>query len=121
MVHVGQSKLSSLIYTPNNSVHAVMYGYYYLMTIKAWPKWIPASIITAMQISQMVGGIFVCAASYYYNRADPEGCPMSRMCLLDSSLIYGSYLYFFCDFFARRFIFGSSKGGAKKEIKQVGQ
>lgn len=37
----------------NYSVHAVMYLYYYLMCLKAVPKWFPVWIITLAQILQV--------------------------------------------------------------------
>ena len=45
------------------------------MAIKAWPKWIPAHLITVAQISQMVVGTSLCIASYYYKKVRPSFLP----------------------------------------------
>ena len=92
----------------NYSVHAIMYGYYYLMAIKAWPKWIPAHLITVAQISQMVVGTSICVASYYYKK-DGHACAVEWENVVSGALMYGSYLYLFTDFFVRRFIFPQKK------------
>ena len=99
----------------NYSVHALMYGYYYLMAIKAWPKWIPASLITVAQISQMVVGVTICAASFYYLRTDPEGCEVTSENVMAGTIMYGSYLYLFCDFFVRRFVFKQDVSAKKSK------
>ncbi|EWM29442.1 fatty-acyl [Nannochloropsis gaditana] len=90
----------------NYSVHAVMYAYYYLTAIKAWPSWIPPSIITVAQISQMMVGVGICVASFYYLYTDPEHCEVKPQNVYSGALMYGSYLYLFCDFFVRRFLRG---------------
>lgn len=81
-----------------------MYGYYYLAAVKAWPKWMPPSIITILQITQMVIGVAVCCSSFYFHVNDPEGCAVSKENLIAAALMYGSYLYLFCDFFLHRFV-----------------
>ncbi|TFJ80435.1 hypothetical protein NSK_008176 [Nannochloropsis salina CCMP1776] len=88
----------------NYSVHAIMYGYYYLMAIKAWPKWIPAHLITVAQISQMVVGTSLCVASYYYKK-DGLACAVEWENVTSGALMYGSYLYLFTEFFVRRFLY----------------
>ena len=30
-----------------------MYGYYYLHSIKAWPKWIPSTLVTGVQVGNL--------------------------------------------------------------------
>merc|ERR1719359_1399302 len=47
----------------NYSVHGIMYGYYALQALKCVPRWFPASVITASQISQMIVGMAVQALS----------------------------------------------------------
>ncbi|EKU22182.1 fatty-acyl [Nannochloropsis gaditana CCMP526] len=74
--------------------------------IKAWPSWIPPSIITVAQISQMMVGVGICVASFYYLYTDPEHCEVKPQNVYSGALMYGSYLYLFCDFFVRRFLRG---------------
>jgi len=74
--------------------------------VKAWPKWIPPSIITVAQISQMIVGVGICASSFYFLYTDPEHCQVKRQNVYAGALMYGSYLYLFCDFFVRRFLRG---------------
>jgi hypothetical protein len=74
--------------------------------VKAWPKWIPPSIITVAQISQMIVGVGICASSFYFLHTDPEHCQVKRQNVYAGALMYGSYLYLFCDFFVRRFLRG---------------
>jgi len=49
----------------NYAVHSIMYGYYYLMSIKIKPP-IPAYSITLAQLLQMLFGTIVVSASAYY-------------------------------------------------------
>eukprot|EP00956_Cyclotella_meneghiniana_P004148 scaffold5102_cov76-Cyclotella_meneghiniana.AAC.2 len=50
----------------NYSVHAVMYGYYFLMAIKMKPKWFNPIIVTFLQLSQMFIGVGVTIVAFYY-------------------------------------------------------
>lgn len=38
----------------NYAEHALMYGYFFLSAIGAWPRWLPPSIITLGQIAQVI-------------------------------------------------------------------
>ena len=96
----------------NYSVHAIMYGYYFLNSIKAWPKWLPASMITIAQISQMIVGTTICVMSYIYLK-DDQPCAIAKENVAAGILMYGSYLYLFAEFFVKRFILGSSGKKAK--------
>ena len=99
----------------NYSVHAIMYGYYFLMAIKAWPKWIPASIITVAQISQMIVGTTICVMSYLYLK-DDQPCAVQPVNVLAGGLMYGSYLYLFSEFFVKRFILSKGKASKAKSL-----
>mmetsp|Transcript_28912 Transcript_28912/g.42863 ORF Transcript_28912/g.42863 Transcript_28912/m.42863 type:complete len:311 (+) Transcript_28912:72-1004(+) len=98
----------------NYGVHAVMYGYYFLMTIKAKPKWFNPMWITYGQISQMIVGTTIACASVYYlntdkNEKDP--CWLKKENTMAACLMYGSYLMLFVQFFVNRFL----RGGEKKK------
>jgi len=88
----------------NYTVHFVMYGYYFLVAIKMWPKGVSASFITVAQISQMILGITLCIMSFRYLN-DDQPCAVRPENVISGALLYGSYLYLFVDFFARRFLF----------------
>lgn len=106
----------------NYTVHAVMYFYYYLMAIRAVPKWFPSWIITLMQITQMIVGTVVVGASFYYyfkgGAIYPPGtCNNQPSNLAAGGIIYASYLYLFVEFAVKRFIFGIKEEPAKKAKK----
>jgi len=103
----------------NYTVHAVMYFYYFLMAIRAIPKWFPSWIITSMQIIQMVIGTAVVGFSMYYknygspNYPEVGNCNVTTGNLVVGGIIYASYLYLFMEFAVKRYIFKSK--GAKDE------
>ncbi len=88
----------------NYSVHAVMYGYYCLMAIDAKPKWLNPVIITICQIAQMIVGTALCCVSLYLLLFGDINCAVKTENVIAGMLMYGSYLYLFCDFAKRRFI-----------------
>lgn len=87
--------------TMNYSVHAIMYGYYYLMAIDCRPRWLNPVAITICQILQMVIGTILCVMSYMLHG---DNCAVKRENIIAGGLMYGSYLYLFCDFAIRRFM-----------------
>lgn len=98
---------SALFFGPiNAAVHSVMYGYYFLMAVKMKPKWFNAIWITVFQIAQMVIGVTVSLASYYYYMTD-ETCGVSKGTLISAFFMYGSYLYLFAEFFYNRYVKGN--------------
>ena len=90
--------------TMNYSVHAVMYGYYYLMAIGIKPKWFNPAIITICQIAQMIAGTALCGMSVYLLAMGDVNCAVKVENVIAGILMYGSYLYLFCEFAIRRFI-----------------
>lgn len=91
----------------NYTVHSIMYFYFFLSGAKMVPKWFNPSVITAIQISQMVLGIGVVVACLYYHiyggaQYAPGECNNEYSNLLAGSLIYGSYLYLFVEFFVNK-------------------
>eukprot|EP00428_Durinskia_dybowskii_P064513 CAMPEP_0170386136 /NCGR_PEP_ID=MMETSP0117_2-20130122/16876_1 /TAXON_ID=400756 /ORGANISM="Durinskia baltica, Strain CSIRO CS-38" /LENGTH=142 /DNA_ID=CAMNT_0010641943 /DNA_START=456 /DNA_END=884 /DNA_ORIENTATION=- len=98
----------------NYSVHAIMYGYYCMQSLDSVPKWFPTIIITVAQIAQMFVGTFVCASCWYYMYAGRE-CHNDIKNLIGGAVMYGSYLYLFCEFFVGRYFSAKkSKSKAKK-------
>jgi elongation of very long chain fatty acids protein 6 len=97
----------------NYSVHALMYGYYCLQALRLCPKSFPAVIITISQIAQMFVGTGVCISGWYYMLSG-KSCHNDTSNLVAGGLMYGSYLYLFCDFAVRRYVF-PSKGSKKLE------
>ena len=86
----------------NYSVHASMYGYYFLMAMKWRPKWFNPILITAFQISQMVVGVAVTLMSFYYYKTVPS-CKIEAENNTAAFVMYGSYLFLFLQFFVGRY------------------
>jgi len=101
----------------NYSVHAIMYGYYFLMAVKLKPKWLKANFITMAQISQMIVGVSVTLATFYYyvtEQSNSESnCEITMENNIGAFLMYGSYLFLFCQFYFGRFMVD---GGKKKSV-----
>lgn len=97
----------------NYSVHAIMYGYYFLMAVGQKPKWLPPAAITLAQISQMFVGVgIVCASAIYYATGTP--CAVDPMNLVAGGLMYASYLALFVNFAVQRFVLGPRRRAANK-------
>lgn len=97
----------------NYTVHALMYGYYCLQALRVVPRSFPAYLITIMQIAQMFVGTGVCVSCWYYKLTNQE-CTNDVNNLIAGAAMYGSYLYLFCEFAVKKYIFG----GSKKEKKE---
>jgi len=99
----------------NYSVHAVMYGYYFLMAIKMRPKWFNPIVVTFMQLSQMFIGVGVTIVAFYYYNNPVEGkvCHIRKENNVAAFLMYGSYFYLFAQFFVARYF--KVKGDALKK------
>jgi len=104
----------------NYSVHASMYGYYFLMAMKWKPKWFNAIIITMFQISQMIVGVAVTLIGFYYYNTE-EQCAIQRENNVAAFLMYGSYLFLFLQFFFRRYYSVKATAGSKATASQQKQ
>jgi len=92
----------------NSLVHTFMYYYYFQMSIGNRPTW--AKPLTVGQISQMIVGTGLNGYwVYLYLNEIPCACLEPKLLLWSCGIMYGSYLYLFCDFFVRRYIFQSTK------------
>lgn len=89
----------------NYSVHAIMYGYYFLMAIRMKPKWLNAMIITTAQMSQMVVGLFITMFTFYYYGTveNDQPCKIEKQNNIAAFIMYGSYLILFAQFFVGRY------------------
>jgi len=96
----------------NYSVHASMYGYYFLMAMKMRPKWFNPIWITIFQISQMIVGVGVTLAGFYYYMTDPT-CGIEKENNSAAFIMYGSYLFLFLQFFFGRYY--NSRSQKKKQ------
>ena len=112
--YAGESSVGLFFVAMNYSVHAIMYGYYFLMAVNMKPKWLAPGFITMCQISQMVVGTTVCSMSAYQLFKGNENCNVKRGNVAAGCLMYGSYLYLFCEFAVKRFIIAPRKRAAKK-------
>jgi elongation of very long chain fatty acids protein 6 len=90
----------------NYFVHAIMYGYYGLMTLKCCPKWFKPIFITALQISQMVVGVAVTVVGFYLYHTwsnETRTCSITADNNTAAFVMYGSYLFLFLQFFFARY------------------
>uniref|UniRef100_A0A7S0CFD6 Elongation of fatty acids protein n=1 Tax=Proboscia inermis TaxID=420281 RepID=A0A7S0CFD6_9STRA len=94
----------------NYSVHAVMYGYYFLSAIKMKPNWLKASFITKFQISQMFIGVVVTLLGFKFQSTD--NCHVKTELNIAAFLMYGSYLLLFCLFYAKKY-------SSQKKVKKL--
>lgn len=109
--------VSPIFAAMNYGVHAMMYGYYFLMAVGMKPKWMNPMYITSAQILQMVVGVVLTAvASYYYianamavRNGMEDTCNLNGSSLVAATVMYGSYLYLFVQFFTKRFAIKKQK------------
>lgn len=101
----------------NYSVHAVMYGYYFLMAIKMRPKWFNPMVVTFMQLSQMFIGVGVTIVAFYYysNPIEGKSCHIQKENNVAAFVMYGSYFYLFAQFFVSRYFKVKVEGESKKK------
>ena len=103
----------------NYGVHAIMYFYFFLMARAAMlptkperdaakPKW--DTFVTALQISQMVVGVVVCGAVYYFQSTSAEGCDMTESNYRAGAAMYSSYFVLFAWFAVKKYVFPQAKG-----------
>ncbi|TFJ85211.1 hypothetical protein NSK_003634 [Nannochloropsis salina CCMP1776] len=99
----------------NYTVHSVMYTYYFLMAIKAKPKWLNPIYITFMQIAQMLVGVIISCFGFYYSSMDAS-CAVDPFVLKVSAVIYASYLYLFMQFMIKRFFVKNARAGQEGKV-----
>lgn len=112
--YVSKSPAGLFFVVMNYSVHAIMYGYYFLMAIKMKPKWLNAMFITTAQISQMVVGVIVTVIGFYYYKFEGDTCNIQKENNIAAFLMYGSYLFLFAQFFIGRYFKVKAKATKKK-------
>jgi len=113
--YVNDSATGLFFIAMNYSVHAIMYGYYFLMAIKMKPKWLNAKFITVAQISQMVVGVTVTLLGFYYYITQGESCSILKENVVAGFIMYGSYLFLFAQFYVARYIKVKSSVSSKNK------
>ena len=116
--YVTRTPSSIIFMAVNSSVHAMMYGYYFLMTVKMKPKWMNPVFITLAQLVQMVVGIIVTGFSTYYvmTATEERPCALEKSTLTPCFAMYGSYFALFLQFFLKRYFTSKSKSKSKKVV-----
>lgn len=115
--YVNKSPYGLFFVTMNYGVHAIMYGYYFLMAIKMKPKWLNAMFITGAQISQMIVGVIVTVFAFYFYQTendDSNPCHIQKVNNIAAFIMYGSYLFLFMQFFTLRY-----QPRSRKPIKKI--
>lgn len=100
--------------TMNYFIHSIMYSYYALKALKLK---IPSSIsqlITALQLIQMIVGVYVNYESYFLLDSVTSNCRLSRKNIYYSVLMYFSYFILFANFFIQTYVFKTKKNSIKK-------
>lgn len=99
----------------NYTVHAFMYSYYALRAIRyKMPKWAPM-MITMLQITQMVVGVYIGLFTYRLKLAGIE-CQHTWQNLYASFVIYFTYLLLFCNFFYQTYMRPGNRYAALKTV-----
>jgi len=86
----------------NYSVHTIMYGYYFLISVKKKPWWFSPIIVTAAQICQMFVGCLITFMSLCLYVVD-DTCHIRPVAMIAGCLVYGSYLSLFIQFFIGKY------------------
>jgi len=101
----------------NYTVHAFMYGYYFLMAIRMKPKWMNPMFITTIQILQMIGGVTLTSLQFYYYNTEKEGeCFVEKINITAALVMYASYLALFVEFFVKRYFMVKTTTTKKKVV-----
>ena len=89
----------------NYGVHAIMYFYYFLMSIKMKPKWFNPKWITIMQISQMIVGLYMVVSGIFivFVLKPPNCDKMNTGNLAAAAIPYAAFMVLFAQFFLRRY------------------
>jgi elongation of very long chain fatty acids protein 6 len=124
--HSYSSRIASGIWfaTMNYAVHSLMYFYYFLMTLDSTRKaakpfnW----VLTTLQTSQMVVGIYVTLKSMAFGDADggAEPCNVSRTNSLLGLLMYASYFLLFLHFAVQSYVLAPRRAEAQTPAKGGG-
>jgi hypothetical protein len=81
------------------------------MAVRMKPKWLNPMVVTVSQISQMVVGVAVTLAAFYYYKTDAS-CNVTAENNTAAFVMYGSYLFLFLQFFVGRYLVQKPKGKA---------
>lgn len=117
--YVSRAACGPLFISMNAAVHFVMYGYYFLMTIRMKPKWLNPIFLTVSQILQMVVGVssmLVTAYLHFFDSTEESPCHGSRRTLIAALIMYGSYLFLFLKFFVERYFKTTIRARYSKKV-----
>lgn len=99
----------------NFPVHAIMYSYFALKSMRVRVPVFVSSIITSLQIVQMIFGCYVNWVAYKVKSNSPQSnCHISDNNVFYSFLMYLSYFALFFQFFLDAYI----KSNAKHKLRQ---
>ncbi|KHJ97829.1 GNS1/SUR4 family protein [Oesophagostomum dentatum] len=104
----------------NYGVHALMYTYYALRALRIrLPKQI-AMVVTVLQISQMVMGIYI-GFTVYKMKSSGEQCQQTWENLGLCFLIYFTYFLLFCNFFYHAYLKKNNRytAGTTTSVKEA--
>jgi hypothetical protein len=103
----------------NFFVHAVMYGYFAMMSASAWTRKMVkpvALVVTFLQLTQMVIGTGIAVYTAHQFELGP-GCGIDATLSRAALGMYGSYLLLFAVLF-RQLYFSNAKGGEASSKKR---
>lgn len=86
-----------------------MYFYYFLMAVKAKPKWFNGIYITMAQISQMAVGVISTILGFVLTPKYDKQCWLTKDNNTAAMIMYGSYFLLFVQFFIGRYYFKAAK------------
>jgi len=95
--------------TMNMFVHALMYSYYALKSLKVQIPRNWAMMITCLQLSQMVVGVTINMYSLYIKVADGSHCACGWENINFALSMYASYFMLFANFFYQAYLSKSKK------------
>jgi hypothetical protein len=96
----------------NFTVHALMYSYYFMMSLSAVTRKMAkpfAQMITSLQLLQMVFGMVVSLTAAYYIHISGSPCHQDVMNNVYANVMYGSYFVLFAMLFKKLYLSGPRK------------
>ena len=103
----------------NYIIHSFMYSYYALRAMRFRVPKTFSILITCLQISQMILGIFVVAKAYQY-KSQGHFCQQTWQNMQYSALMYASYLLLFIRFFFNAYLIPKTADVGRKSSQTVG-
>ena len=89
------------------------------MAVHMKPDWLAPGLITMAQISQMLVGTTLCVLTGIQLYKGNSECDVRKENVVAGCVMYGSYLYLFCEFAVKRFIIAPRRKAAAKKAKAL--